>query len=444
MMQVDSGKKVLVVSHDVAGKNMAGPGIRYAAIVDELSQHFNVTLGLLNGTQEQRQYLTDTYDFQVETFTEDSYEKLLDSTEYIFGQWLSIDMLAYARSRRKRVIFDLYSPVPIEFLLFRHFSSTGFSKLEQQEVRDTVERYKQYATAGDYFVCSNERQRDMWTGFFLAANILQARPEVCTDIESLIGVAPMGIPDTPPEHTRTVLRGVINGLKKDDFILLWTGGLWEWFDPLTVVKAVEKLHQQDARVKLVFMGHVHPNKNVPEMSEAKKTLDYVKKRGLEGTCVFFVDKWIPYEERVNYLLEGDAAIYAHKQSLETRYSHRSRVLDHIYAGLPTIATSGDFLSDHVIPDKDLGVVVENTVSDVGNAIQKLTTSPDLQARIRDSIEKTRSEFTWKETTRNLVEFIQASQPRSPINPSVISDRDSHPKPRYYIRRVIRKLKRYVT
>lgn len=422
---------------------MAGPGIRYAAIARQLSRHFDTTLGLLNGTPAQQQELADAYGISVETFDETRYEDLLGRADYIFGQWLSDDMLGYARSRHKRVIFDLYSPVPIEFLLFRYFSSTGFSKLERQEVESTIERYKRYAAAGDYFVCSNERQRDMWTGFFLAAGALGAHPEAYTDIESLIGLAPIGIPDTPPEHTRSVLRSAVDGIDGDDFVLLWTGGLWEWFDPLTVVKAVEKAHRYNPKVKLVFMGHTHPNKNVPEMSEAKKTFDYAKRYGLEGTCVFFVEEWIPYEKRINYLLEGDAAIYAHKQSLETRYSHRSRVLDHIYTGLPTIATPGDFFGDQAIPEKNLGIVAENTVDGISNAIRKLAEDTDVRTRIQNGIESARPEFRWEKTAGSLIKFIQANEPRSPIGVSAVPDTDTRAEPRYYARRIIRKLKRYV-
>lgn len=441
--QEDTRKRVLVLSHDVAGASMAGPGIRYAAIAHQLSRYFDTTLGLLNGTPDQQQELADTYGIPVEVFDEKHCEELFDQADYIFGQWLSDDMLYYARSRHKRIIFDLYSPVPIEFLLFRYFSSTGFSELERHEVEDTVERYKRYAATGDYFVCSNERQRDMWTGFFLAANVIQQRPGSYTDISSLIGIAPMGVPKTPPEHTQSVLRGVMEGIEKDDFLLLWTGGLWEWFDPLTVVQAIEKAHQHNPRIKLVFMGYTHPNKNVPRMSEAQKTFDYIKEHGLENTCVFFVDEWIAHEERTNYLLEADAAVYAHKQSLETRFSHRSRVLDHIYAGLPTIATPGDYISDNLITDKNLGVVAENSVAGISHTVQDLAANPEMQARIKNSIAEISPEFLWEKTVQDLIEFIRVNKPGSSINFSTTSDKVSHTRSRYYVRRIIRKLKQHV-
>jgi glycosyltransferase involved in cell wall biosynthesis len=437
------GKKILVISHDVAGSRMAGPGIRYVSLASTLSGHFDTTLGLYQGTREQQRKLADTHDFSVEPFDERNYRELFDSADYIFAQWLSGDMLKYARRKRKRVIFDLYAPVPLEFLLFRYFSNTGFGKLEKHEFADTVERYKRYATLGDYFVCSNERQRDMWTGFFLANNTLEDRQESFTDISKLIGLCPMGISEETPEHTENVLRGTVPGIGKDDFVLLWTGGLWDWFDPLSVIKATEDVRQDDPRVKLVFLGTRHPNRDVPRMATTQEATDYARQNGMENESVFFVDEWLPHEERVNYLLEADAAIYAHKDSLEMRYSHRSRLLDHIHAGLPTIATGGDHVSDTIIAGKELGVVADNTVADLARAIRELAEDPDYRSEIRNNIANARPEFSQEYTARDLIEYVRDHAPESPISPY---KGDEKPKTasRHYLRRLIRKLRRHVS
>ena len=46
--QLDSKKYVLVISHDVIGAQMAGPGIRYYHIAEMLSRKFNVVLAIPN------------------------------------------------------------------------------------------------------------------------------------------------------------------------------------------------------------------------------------------------------------------------------------------------------------------------------------------------------------------------------------------------------------
>src|SRR5690606_13661510 len=79
--------------------------------------------------------------------------------------------------------------------------------------------------------------------------------------------------------------------------------------------------------------------------------------GLLDKHVFFLDGWLPYADRIYYLARADAALYAHKPSIESRFSHRTRVLDHILMCLPTIATKGDYFSDY-IDDHQLGLSVE--------------------------------------------------------------------------------------
>lgn len=441
--KTDNTKKVLVLSHDTTGRSMAGPGIRYAAVAREFTKHFDVTLAILNGSSEDCENIKETYGISVEPYDEYDFHGLIDENDYIFAQQISPKLLRYSRAQKKRIIIDLYAPVPVEFLLFRYFSSTGFSSLEKKEYGSLIDTYREYVSAADYFVCSNNRQRDLWAGFFLANNILEDRQDIFTDIDRLIGLSPMGIDSDVPKQSQSVLRGIIDGIEQDDFILLWTGGIWDWFDALNVVKAVEHQHKKDPRIKLVFLGIRHPNKKIPNMKEAKRTISYVKEQGLEKKCVFFIDEWLPYEERVNYLLEADAAIYAHKPSLETRYSHRTRVLDHIYASLPTIATPGDFLGDEVIAPKKLGIIADNTVEGLAGAIEKLSNDQGLYEQIKKNINACRKEFFWENTLQPLTQYIKEHDPTSPIAPknSFVASRNEGPL--FHLHRAIRKVRRHV-
>lgn len=436
-------KKVVVISHDVAGKTMAGPGIRYVAVAQELAKHFDVTLGLFNGTKQQQRELAQNNDFQVATFTKKKYEQLLEEHDYIFAQQLSRPMFDFARRKQKRIILDLYAPMPIEALAFHYFSVSGLDAGARNEYRNLISTYRYYLSVADYFVCSNERQRDMWFGFMAAQGLLAQRNESFTEPQRLIGLAPMGIESESPEHKNRVLRDNVEGIEEDDFILLWTGGLWDWFDPLTVVKAVEAARQNNSKIKLVFLGTRHPNAKMPEMQTAQETIRYVKRHGLEDNSILFIDEWLPFEERVNYLLEADAAIYAHKKSLETRFSHRSRVLDHIYAELPTIATPGDYLSDELVGKQEFGLLAAREVDGLAEAIQQLATDDNLCERIKSNIAAHREEFFWENTLEDLVAFIGQSSPQSPLEAVETPDSTTSSGLVFNARRVIRKIKHHV-
>ena len=57
--------------------------------------------------------------------------------------------------------------------------------------------------------------------------------------------------------------------------------------------------------------------------------------------------WVPYAERQDYLLEADVGVSAHHDHLEARFSFRTRVLDHVWAGLPSVVSSGDAIGELV-------------------------------------------------------------------------------------------------
>ncbi len=437
-------KKVIVLSHDVAGSLMAGPGIRYTSVAIELSKHFDTTLGILNGKQDQVDEISSNYGINARSYDNKNYKSLIDKADYIFVQDISLKMLRYARKHRKNIIFDLYSPVPIEFMIYRHFSASGYGKTEKQELSRLVNKYNLFSNYGDYFVCSNERQLDLWTGFFLSSGRLSSDTNAFTDISQLIGLAPMGIPNTKPAHTKNVLRNTVPGIEDDDFVLLWTGGLWDWFDPLKVIEAVEQLHSSNPAVKLVFMGFKHPNKKVSYMKEAQKAVAYSKERGLENQCVFFIDEWVPYNDRLNYMLESDAAIYAHKPSLETRYSHRSRVLDHIYTNLPTIANGGDYLGDMWLKDKQLGLITESSSSQAFvESITTLMRDSSLLEDIKKNIDSAKQELFWDNSIKDLTDYIHKKEPTSSLPTKIKATRTSGGVV-FFLRRVIRKIKRYVS
>lgn len=169
---------------------------------------------------------------------------------------------------------------------------------------------------------------------------------------------------------------------------------------------------KDPKIKLVFLGTKHPNAIYQEeMAEAVASRELAAELGLLGKSVFFLDGWIPYDERASYFLDADAAIYADKDSLETRFSHRTRVLDHFWAEIPTICSSGDYMSE-IIEHKRLGIVVESRSSkDFAQAITKLKGDQKLYRQIKKSLHENRSEFSWEASLQPLVSSLKSLNPQ---------------------------------
>ncbi len=422
---------MLIISHDKVGRVMAGPGIRYHAMACELAKSFPVTLGVL--VRENLPELDAGYPSL--HLDESNFAGVFDQHDVIITFFLGRDMLAYARSRGKRLVFDVYTPVHVEGLADALYSETPAAPARNEHARAEIDVYARFFRHGDLFLCANERQRDLWLGFAVASKAALPIAYPGRPLYDLIRIAPMGIDEEPPVHSANVLRGVMPGLGEDDFILVWTGGIWNWFDGVGLMEAMRLLRERAPGIKLVFFGTRHPNPLVPLSEETRQTLARAEQHDLLGKNVFVSDGWIPFGQRMNYLLEADAAIYTHKMSVETRFSHRSRVLDHISAGLPTVATRGDYFAD-IIERQELGTVAEpQNPTSIADAILRVA-SPNVRERCRRNLQAVRAEYTWRRTLQPLVDYIAGVTPAEnvpiPLDPELLPDS-----------RVVRTAKRFI-
>lgn len=272
---------------------------------------------------------------------------------------------------------------------------------------ETLDALTDLLTWGDFFLCSSEKQRDYWLGWLNALG--RVNPLTYDDdptLRRLIDVVAFGLPDTPPEHTHPVLKGVWPGIRREDHVILWGGGVYNWFDPLTLIRAMKRVSDQRDDVKLFFLGIHHPNPDVQGGEMAERAVALSQDLGLHDRFVFFND-WTPYEERENYLLEADVGISLHFAHVETHFSFRTRLLDYVWAGLPIIVTGGDVLSS-LVEEHDLGWMVDyESVEDVTAAI--LESAESSRQGFRDRRAELIPQLKWETVTRPLTEFCR--QPR---------------------------------
>jgi glycosyltransferase involved in cell wall biosynthesis len=433
MSQENSSRKILIISHDKIGTKMAGPGIRYHYMAEFLSKDFDVTIGFFDPN-----YLPDeSFDRTYRTSSIDAYEFEVGFSEFdiIISLWLSDSMMNYCNQKNKVVVFDIYAPVPVENLAVQLFSHNSISKAVDYEYESSLVMYQKFLENGDLFLYSNERQRDFWMGYIFGS--LQVTPSLYNKrpmYERFIP-APMGI-DTGIvlDKKETVLRGVVGNISTSDTVLLWTGGIWDWFDAVTLIEAMAMLKTRGRDdIKLVFLGTQHPNASIPKMAEVSRARDASIKHNLTDDTVYFLDGWVDYHKRVEYLTEADIAVYAHKPSIETEFSHRTRVLDHFLASLPTIGTRGDYLGD-IIEKDDLGLMVEpGNIEMMAEAIVKCSEKSTLK-KLRDNVSVARPDYDWVRTLSPLRDYLLT-------NPQKIERLPSRTTP--LSKKYMSKIKRYI-
>ncbi len=296
---------------------------------------------------------------------------------------------------------DVYDPFVLENLEI-HASKP----LDEQVAihRSNLEVLADQFRLGDFFVCASETQRDFWLGVLLALG--RVNPHTLGDdptLRRLIEVVPFGLPEAPPVPRPGVIKGSIPGIGREDRVIYWGGGIWDWFDPLTLIRAVAQIAEQNAHVRLFFAGVSHPSPDVPPMRMCRAARDLSDSLGLTGRVVFFND-WVPYQERGSYLLEADIGVSLHFAQIETRYAFRTRLLDYLWAGLPMVVTQGDTISEWV-KQRELGrVVPPEDVNGTRQALTELLDMPSLRAEAAPRFESLRQQLQWSRVSQPLKDF----------------------------------------
>lgn len=434
-------KKILVISHDKVGPSMAGPGIRYHNIATVLSNVHSVTLGVFN--PKYIEGLVDT-SYEAQDIHVQHFKQVFDGFDTIIALWLSDEMIEYAKSKGIQLVFDLYAPVPVEDLMQRVFGGKT-DQVSDYDYSQMLRNYSHFIKNGDFFLTSNPQQRDFWIGYAFASGAITPSSQNDRGIDTYFGICPMGIDDHELKtyDGTDLLSERLPDLKKTDFVITWTGGIWDWFDAQTPIRAMKQLHDAGRHdIKLVFLGTKHPNDDVPAMAETETARTLATELKLLNKSVYFLDGWLPYADRIGYLSRANAAVYAHRPSIEARFSHRTRVLDHILMSLPTIATEGDYFAD-MIGNLKLGITTPVFDDErFAEAITSLSDDAQFLSLAKKNITALRHEFFWKNTLKELAQFLDdtsltnrgfASRIATSHSPAALIE--SHP--------LIRRLKRKV-
>jgi len=392
-------RRILIITHDVIDRNMAGPAIRCWEFAHVLSDGAGVTLATPHPTSLlPAEFALVQYDGArlLELASEADLLILSTYTLWLYPTLKDLDV---------PLVIDIYDPFLLESLPLL----AGQPEAERQRRHsDILDALTDLLVWGDFFLCASERQRDYWLGWLNAVG--RINPETYDQdptLRDLIDVVAFGLPDAPPVHSQTVLKGVRPGISATDHVILWAGGIYNWFDPLTLIRAMARVSERRDDVKLLFLGIQHPNPDVESGDMAQRAVALSQDLGLYEKNVFFND-WTPYEERQNYLLEADAGVSLHFSHVETHFSFRTRLLDHIWASLPTIVTRGDVLSD-LIAQHQLGWVIDyGDVDGVVAAILESAGTPrdQFQSRFGQVTPKLR----WDVVMAPLIAFCQ--EPRT--------------------------------
>ena len=398
-------RRVVMWSTDPVGEQMAGPGIRYHRLSTELARTLPVTLVAPGEGLPDAPY----------TFRTASSVRVAElDADVVVAQSLPLGLAAALRRRGVRLIFDLYAPALVEAAA----QLAAEQEPRRQDVRydEVVAMTRVALLLGDGFLSASERQRDHWLGALAAlGRVTPAAYAADPALRSLVAVVPFGLDPVAAGTRGGAVKGVVPGIGDSDRVLLWGGGIWNWLDPSTVIRAVGRLSEQRGDVRLLFLGLKHPSADVAAMSMADRAVGLAAELGLDGTAVFFNRAWIPYGDRLDWFADADLGVSAHSDSLESRLAFRTRLLDHIATATPIVATRGDVLAE-LAESRGFGRVVEPGDVDGWVAAIAQLLEDDAREAARRAAREVQAELAWGRAAQPLVELIErvAGSPPRPV------------------------------
>ncbi|HYM60134.1 MAG TPA: glycosyltransferase family 4 protein, partial [Thermoanaerobaculia bacterium] len=365
---------VVVVTPDIVGERMAGPGIRAYHFAAELAKRFPTTL-----VAKVAEFRPAGEAFAVLAHNSAEGVRAMREADVLIGQ----PARGFRRRRNgQRIAFDLFDPVVLEL---RELYGNSPSIRQRIHLKAEWWRLRKALRTGDLLISATAAQQRFYRGV-LACGVPWIDVPFGVDLEASRESQRVEMPD-PPQ-------------------VIWGGGVWEWLDPDLAVEAIVQLNREGLPCRLLFLGRTRPNSDVA-MPQREERFDAMLRRG--APYVIANESWVPYRERLAWLRRGKVAIMLHLPAAEAEYSIRTRLFDAIAAGVPVVATEMGFAAE-LVEREGLGVVVKpSRVEEVAGAVRRLLTDDVFHTACVRNLERIRPRFAWEEVARPLVEAVSQWQ-----------------------------------
>jgi glycosyltransferase involved in cell wall biosynthesis len=394
-------QRILVLSRTPIGRRMSSPGIRYLNLARVLRAALtDADVVLASPPVSSEEALPG---IEVVAYDPKSVLGLTRRFDVVISMSFPVSVvLASLVQAKPLLVLDFFSQFYVEWMevgrdLYRGLHRRLWTRAGQSYANLQLQ-------VADYILCANERQRDAYAGVLGALGRLT--PRVYDDdptLRRLIDVAPHGLRPEPPPGRQPLRPEALPDIAPGDKLLLWLGGILYWYDPITLLRALARARKKHPELKLLFLGSSYPGGS--ELGQGLRYHEAVaeaKRLGLTGSGVFFHDAWLPHEAVVEYLAGAHAGVTTYFTNAETRFAHRTRFMDYLWAHLPIVCTEGDVLAGDV-QRCGWGIAVPERDEDaLAAALTRLAEDAAFTTACRQNLEAAADGMTWETAFEPLI------------------------------------------
>ncbi len=402
--------RVALISSEPLRSLMAGVGIRYLELSRQLAAA-EIEVRLIHPGDPKE--TPDPGDgVEVRSLADEGLASLLAGCDAAVAQGQLANNVALEAPDLPLVV-DLYDPWLLENL---HYAET----LGLDSYRNDHASWVLQLSHGDFFLCSSEEQRDYYLGFLTAlGRVNPHRLQSDPDLRALIDVVPFGVPEALPEH-RAWLEPRLDGAPR-----LLFGGVYDWYDPETLLTALDALLDQPWVLHFVR----NPNPESTPQAALERVERWLSQREASWRGRVEILDWVPSARRFDLLRDVDLLVATHTDCLETRLSLRTRFLEALAAGCPVMTSVGGTVSRLVELWKAGWVVPQGDAAALSSSLRHFLGNP---AAVAERVAAGRvgiADFHWSRVVEPLLGFcrdprVDSTKAAFAFRPGTVAPADS--------------------
>jgi glycosyltransferase involved in cell wall biosynthesis len=382
MPSFEPGRRVLILVPGRLGERLSGPEIRAVRLGQALSAENRVTLMAPSVGSDEHDGLA-VVPFSRRRLLREArrHDVLMASTVPPFA-------LVLKRSLRIVAVSDQYDPVELEL------GTLGKGAKRARATARAARRLQ--LRSADLVLCAGERQRQL-----LEAEIRTlggtARPPLYN--------VPFGIDGELPRGQGHPLREHFDQIGAADKVVLWWGSLWRWLDAETAIRAIASLAGSRPDIKLVFTAGRPPNGDAERHSVLAEAKELAKELGVLDRSVLFLEEWVPFARRGDYLRDADLGLTLHRDTEEASLAARARYMDYLSTGLPCVLGRGDETAERFEQSGFATLVEAGSPTATAEAIVGLLEA-EANAKAAEAGRRLIDEFRWQRVAAPLLSALR--------------------------------------